>query len=93
MKNAYERRLEHRKLMRQAKTKEAQFVKINEIEHRMLAYENAYRDLYDVKCKVSYRGGWYWVHSRKVRSETLESMTARLAALLHERELNAPEES
>lgn len=93
MKNAFERRREHRKLLRTAKTKEAQFVKITEIEHRMLAYETAYKDLYDVKCKVSYKSGWYWVHSRKVRGDKLEEMTTRLATLLHERELNSPEEA
>lgn len=93
MKNAFERRRDHRKLMRQARTKDAQFVKIQEIEHRMAAYENAYKDLYEVKYKVSYKSGWYWVHGRKVRAEELERMTTHLAALLHERELNAPEES
>lgn len=92
MKNAFERRRDHRKLLRTAKTKEAQFVKINEIEHRMHAYEIAYKECYDTRCKVSYKSGWYWVHSRRVRAEKLEEMTARLQSLIHEKELNLPEE-
>jgi hypothetical protein len=92
MKNAFERRRDHRKLLRTAKTKEAQLVKIPEIEKRMRAYEEAYKECYDTRCKVSYKAGWYWVHSRRVRAEKLEEMTTRLQATLHERELNLPEE-
>ena len=88
MKNAFERRRDHRKLLRTAKTKEAQFVKIQEIEHRMRAYEEAYKECYNVSCKVQYKSGWYWVHNRRVRGEKLEEMTARLSALTHEKELN-----
>lgn len=92
MKNAYERRRDHRNLLRAAKNTTARIVKMGEIEHRMLSYEIAYFDLYQVKCKVSYRSGWYWVHNRKVRAEKLEAMTANLLAKFHERELNIPEE-
>jgi len=92
MKNAFERRRDHRKLLRTAKTKAAQFVKIAEIEHRMHAYETTYKECYGVSCKTSYKAGWYWVHGRKVRSDKLEEMTNQLEALMHEKELNCPVE-
>lgn len=93
MKNAFERRREHRQILRQAKSAESRFVKVLEIEARMRAYESAYYDLYSVRCKVRYCKGWYWVHSRKVRASKLEEMTNHLLALKHEQDLNIPEQS
>lgn len=92
MKNAFERRREHRKLLQHARTEESRFVKILEIEARMRAYETAYMDYYNRPCKIRYCKGWYWVHNRKVRASRLQELTQRLYALKHEQNLNVPEE-
>lgn len=87
MKNAYERRRDHRNLLRRARTEQSRFVKILEIEHRCRAYEDAYKDYYKVTCKVKYENGWYWVHHRRVRASELEQLTNNLLVLQHAREL------
>lgn len=87
MKNAYERRREHRKLLQHARTEQSRFVKILEIEAAIKAYEGAYRDYYKTNCNVKYLNGWYWVGNKRVRRSDLEMMTNMLLVNQHEREL------
>lgn len=91
--NAYEKRKAHRQLLRKARSDDARAQKIAECAARAIRYENAYFALYGHKCNVRHVNGWYWVHNRKYRADTLETMAGRLEAFWHERENPPPEES
>lgn len=56
-------------------------------------YERAYEAYYKRPCRAYYVTGWFTVHHRKVREGRFVEMTERLEALLHEQELNTPEQS
>lgn len=95
--NAYERRREER--LRKAREQGASRQKLMHVklalrrEALLRRYEDAYKTYYGRICKASYAKGWFTIHNRKVREQRLEEMTKNLEALIHERNLNAPEES
>lgn len=94
--NAYERRREER--LQKARDRGVSRQKLIHMnlalrrESLLQRYEEAYKTYYGRACKATYSKGWFTVHNRRVREQRFEEMTKRLEALLHERELNAPEE-
>lgn len=90
--NAYEKRKAHRDLVNKTRSDDQRAVKVHEALMRCRSYENSYFQLYGVKCNVRYVNGWYWVHNRKYRASTLNSMIVRLEVLKHNQDCPAPEE-
>lgn len=63
-----------------------------EIDRFMLQYEQAYHAYHGKKITLSYRHGWYYVGTEKVRHSTLQGMTNLLLARLQEEQAPTPTE-
>lgn len=85
--NAYEKRKAERVRKYVHRNVERQASILAEADSKMRKYEEAYLQYHGRSCKVSFVSGWYTVHNRKVRAERLDEMTAKIQALLHEKEL------
>lgn len=94
--NAYERRDRERKMAAAARRKpDLEERRAKTLFHAvalMKRYEEAYSNYHKRLCKVTYSCGWFTVHNRKVRALRLEEMIKKLESLVHEQQLEHPEE-
>lgn len=89
--NAYQKRRAQRKLVRTAYTRSNAELKQLEIHAIMCGYEQAFKEFYGRTIKVTYKHGWYYVGTIKVRQTILINMTNCLLAKVHERDHNYEE--
>ncbi len=91
MPNAYQRRKLSRALKAQASRSVASYNNLMEIDALCRRYEDAFWKLHNVRLRVSYSHGWYYIGVTRVRQTILTQLTDLLLAKLHERELEHAE--